>query len=109
MSSRHAEHNGEYRRLACVAFQRLLASRSALPFQAATGAGNVHSLASMLGIVVGVTDRKCFCAHSVDIYVDVSHVVVPRARTPHQERAQNNRFRPRPSEMRPAARAAECP
>ena len=29
MSSRHAEHDGEYRRLACVAYPRLLASRFA--------------------------------------------------------------------------------
>ena len=81
MSSRHAEHYGEYRRLACAASARLLASRFALQFQAATAAGNVHSLAAMPGgNVVGVTGRSCSCAHSVDICVEASHAVVPRPR-----------------------------
>ena len=49
MSSRHAEHYGEYSGVACIATLRLLASRFASQFQAATAAGNVHSLTSMPG------------------------------------------------------------
>ena len=71
MSSRHAEHYGEYPGVACIATPRLLASRFASQFQAATAAGNVHSLTSMPeGTVVCATGRRCFCAHSVDICVE---------------------------------------
>jgi hypothetical protein len=89
MSSRHAEHHGESG-----------SHRSRQRPFVGLNAG---------GTVVGVTGRKCFCAHSVDIYVDVGHVVVPRARTLHRKGAQNNRFWLRASEVRPAARAAEWP
>jgi hypothetical protein len=91
MSSRHAEHHGEYLRLACIAIQRLLASPFASQFQAATAVGNVYSLASIRGTVVRVTGRRCFCAHSVDICVEVRRVVVPQARTPYRESAYNSR------------------
>ena len=49
MSSRHAEHYGEYPGVACVATLRLLASRFASQFQTATAAGNSHSSTSMPG------------------------------------------------------------
>jgi hypothetical protein len=49
MSSRHADDHGEYLRLGCAATQRLLASRFASQFQAATAVGNVYSLASFPG------------------------------------------------------------
>jgi hypothetical protein len=90
MSSRHADDHGEYLRLACVATQRLLASRFASQFQAATAVGNVYSLASFPGgTVVRVTGRRCFCAHSVDICVEAR---LPQARTPYRESAHNSRF-----------------
>jgi hypothetical protein len=49
MSSRHADDHGEYLRPGCVATQRLLASRFASQFQAATAVGNVYSFASFPG------------------------------------------------------------
>ena len=107
MSSRHAEHHGEYPRLACVATRRLLASPFASQFQAATNAGNVHSLASMSGgTVVGVTGRKCFYAQSVDICVEAREVAASRALTPHRESADNGRFMLGASESRTDARRA---
>jgi hypothetical protein len=107
MSSRHAEHLGEYPRLACDATRRLLASRFASQFQATTTAGRVDSLTSMPGgTVVGVTGRRCFCAQSVDIYVDAREVVVPHARKPHGESADNIRFLLRASGSRTDARRA---
>ena len=107
MSSRHAEHPGEYPRLACVATRRLLASRFASQFQAATNAGNVHSLTSMPGgTVVGVTGRRCFYAQSVDICVEAGEVAAPHARTPHRESADNSRFLLRASGSRTDARRA---
>jgi hypothetical protein len=61
MSSRHADDHGEYLRLGCAATQRLLASRFASQYQAATAVGNVYSLASFSGgTVVRVTGRRCF-------------------------------------------------
>jgi hypothetical protein len=94
MSSRHAEHCGEYPGVACVATRRLLASRFASQFQAATAAGNIHSLTSMPGgTVVSVTGDRCFCAHSVDICVEVSQVVVPQALTPYSESADDSDVR----------------
>ena len=93
MSSRHAEHHGEYPRLACMATRRLLASPFASQFQAAAAARNVHSSISMPGeTVVGVTGRRCFRAQSVDICVEVREVAGPPARTPHRESADNSRF-----------------
>ena len=89
MSSRHADDHGEYLRLGCAATQRLLASRFASQFQAATAVGNVYSLASFRGTVVRVTGRRCFCAHSVDICVEARF---PQARTPYRESAHNSRF-----------------
>jgi hypothetical protein len=77
MSSRHADHHGEYLRLACIASQRLLASPFATQFQAATAVGNVCSLASVGGTVVRVIGRTHFCAHSVDICVEAR---IPEAR-----------------------------
>lgn len=107
MSSRHAEHHGEYPRLACVATRRLLASPFASQFQAVTNAGNVHSLASMSGgTVVGVIARRCFYAQSVDICVEVTEVAVPHARTPHRESADNIRFLLRAFGSRTDARRA---
>jgi hypothetical protein len=57
MSSRHADDHGEYLRLGCAATQRLLASRFASQFQAATAVGNVYSLASFPGDR-GMRDRS---------------------------------------------------
>ena len=74
---RHAEQDGEYRRLAWVATPRLLASRFASQFQAATAAGNVaRQPRCRKGAVVGVTGHRCFCAQSVDICVEATEVPV---------------------------------
>jgi len=89
MSSRHADDHGEHLRLGCAATQRLLASRFASQFQAATAVGNVYSLAFPGGTVVCMTGRRCFCAHSVDICVEAR---LPQARTPYRESAHNSRF-----------------
>ena len=94
MSSRHAEHYGEYRGVACIATSRLLASRFASQFQAANASGNRHlSLTSMPGgTVIGVTGRRRFYAQSVDICVEAREVAVPLGPTLHRESADNSRF-----------------
>jgi hypothetical protein len=110
MSSRHAEHHGEYSRLACVATRRLLASPFASQFQSASASGSLHlSLTSMPGgTVVGVASRKRFCAQSVDICVEAREVAVHHAPSPHRESADNSRFLLRASGLTAdAQRAAE--
>ena len=93
MSSRHAEHDGEYRRLACVASPRLLASRFASQFSDSYRSRQ-RSLVSLNagGTVVRVIGRRCFCAHTVDICVEAGQVVVPQARPPHRDSAHNSRY-----------------
>jgi hypothetical protein len=110
MSSRHAEHPGEYSRLACAAKPGLLASPVASQFQAANASTDLHlSLTSMPGgTVAGVTGRRHFYAQSVDICVEAREVTVPDAPTPHRESADNNRFLLRASgSSADAQRAAE--
>jgi len=108
MSSRHAEHPGEYSRLACAATPRLLASPFASEFQAANASGNLHlSLTSMPGgTVVGVTCLRRFYAQSVDICVEAREVAVPFALTLHRESADNSRFLLRASGSRADAQTA---
>jgi hypothetical protein len=92
MSSRHAEHPGEYPRLGCAATRRLLASRFASQFQAATAAGS--SVASLMPgeTVVGVTDRRRFYAQPVDNRVEARDVAFPHATTPQRDSTDNKGF-----------------
>jgi hypothetical protein len=93
MSSRHAEHGDEYRRLACVASARLLASRFASQFSDSHRSRQRSLVSLNAGVtVVRVIRRRCFCAHSVDICVEARQVVVPQARPPYRESAHNSRF-----------------
>ena len=79
MSSRHAEHGDEYRRLACVASPRLLASRFASQFSDSYRSRQRSLVSLNAGVtVVRVIGRRCFCAHSVDICVEARQVVVPQ-------------------------------
>jgi hypothetical protein len=107
MSSRHAEHHGQYPNLACVAYPRLLASRFASQVSGSYRSRQ-HSFVNLDagGTVVSVTGRRCFYAHSVDICVEVRQVVVPQARTPRRESADNSRFLLRASGSRTDARRA---
>jgi hypothetical protein len=108
MSSRHAEHDGEYRRLACVASPRLRASRFASQLSDSYRSRQ-RSLVSLNagGTVVRVIGRRCFCAHSVDICVEAGQVVIPQAWLPYRESAHNNRFCFPPGSSRDVRRAAE--
>jgi hypothetical protein len=61
------------------------------------------------GTVVSVTGDRCFCAHSVDICVEARQVVVPRARTPYRESADDCDVRAADLSKRARAQRAPAP
>jgi hypothetical protein len=90
MSSRHAEHCGEYSG-GCLRRDPAIASVAVRLAVSGSDRSRQHSLVNLDagGTVVSVTGDRCFCAHSVDICVEARQVVVPQARTPYRESADN--------------------
>jgi hypothetical protein len=116
MSSRHAEHCGEYSG-GCLRRDPAIASVAVRLAVSGSYRSRQHSLVNLDagGTVVSVTDDRCFCAHSVDICVEVSQVVVPQALTPYSESADNSDVRAikhsdvRAADLSKRARAQRAP
>jgi len=107
MSSRHAEHCGEYSG-GCLRRDPAIASVAVRLAVSGNYSSRQHSLVNLDagGTVVSVTGDRCFCAHSVDICVEARQVVVPQARTPYRESADDSKFTLRASGLSTDARRA---
>jgi hypothetical protein len=116
MSSRHAEHCGEYSG-GCLRRDPAIASVAVRLAVSGNYSSRQHSLVNLDagGTVVSVTGDRCFCAHSVDICVEARQIVVPQARTPYRESADNSDVRAiehsdvRAADLSKRARAQRAP